>query len=51
MPQEKINKVRRPTKYKSEYVQDVEKLCKLGATDKDLADFFSVNEGTINEWK
>jgi hypothetical protein len=51
MPQEKINKGGRPTKYKPEYVRDVEKLCKLGATDKDLADFFSVDEDTINEWK
>lgn len=28
-----------------------EKLCKLGATDAELADFFEVVESTINLWK
>lgn len=41
----------RPTKYKPEYVKQAKKLCLLGATDKDLAVFFEVNEDTINEWK
>lgn len=41
----------RPTKYKSGYNQQAEKLCKLGATDKELANFFEVNEDTINQWK
>ena len=41
----------RPTKYDSEYNFQVEKLCKLGATDKEIADFFSVDESTINNWK
>jgi hypothetical protein len=41
----------RPTDYKNEYCQQTEKLCKLGATDKDLADFFEVDESTINNWK
>lgn len=41
----------RPTKYKEEYNEQAYKLCLLGATDKDLADFFDVNEDTINEWK
>jgi hypothetical protein len=41
----------RPTKYKDEYVEQAYKLCLLGATDKELADFFEVNEDTINEWK
>lgn len=40
-----------PTKYKSEYVVQVEKLCLLGATDKDIADFFEVSESTLNNWK
>lgn len=31
--------------------EQVEKLCRLGATDKDLADFFDVSEQTINTWK
>lgn len=41
----------RPTEYKDEYCEQVEKLCKLGATDKEIADFFDVDERTINRWK
>ncbi|HDR1925709.1 TPA: helix-turn-helix domain-containing protein [Pasteurella multocida] len=41
----------RPTKYKAEYAIQVEKLCLLGAIDKDIADFFDVDEATINRWK
>jgi len=44
-------KVGRPTKYKSEYNEMVEKLCRLGATDKQIGDFFNVTEQTINNWK
>jgi hypothetical protein len=41
----------RPTLYKSEYNQQAHKLCLLGATDQEIADFFEVNVDTINEWK
>jgi hypothetical protein len=41
----------RPTKYRKEYNEQTYKLCLLGATDKDLADFFHVTESTINKWK
>ncbi len=41
----------RPTKYKTAYNAQAEKLCKLGATDAELADFFEVCEDTIYEWK
>lgn len=41
----------RPTKYKPEYVKQAEKLCKLGATDMEVADFFEVNVATLNRWK
>lgn len=41
----------RPTDYREEYNEQVEKLCRLGATDKELADFFEVTEQTINNWK
>jgi len=41
----------RPTKYQEEYNEQARKLCLLGATDKDLADFFNVNADTIYEWK
>lgn len=43
--------VGRPSKYKDEFSLQVEKLCKLGATDKEIADFFDVEESTINNWK
>lgn len=41
----------RPTRYKKEFAVQAAKLCKLGATDKDLADFFGVVEQTVNNWK
>lgn len=41
----------RPSKFKAEFVQQAEKLCALGATDEDLADFFEVSIRTINNWK
>lgn len=41
----------RPSKYKEEYADQALKLCLLGAIDKDLADFFEVEEKTINNWK
>jgi len=41
----------RPSKYKPEFAVQAEKLCKLGATDADLADFFEVSERTINRWQ
>lgn len=41
----------RPTKYTEEYNEQVVKLCRLGATDAEIADFFEVSESTINLWK
>jgi hypothetical protein len=41
----------RPTKYKAEYDKQAFKMCLLGATDKQLADFFEVEEQTVNNWK
>lgn len=41
----------RPSSYAPEYADDAEKLCLLGATDADMADFFGVAESTINNWK
>lgn len=41
----------RPTAYKPEYAEQAEKLCKLGATDFELAEFFGVVEITIRRWK
>src|SRR5690606_21525869 len=44
-------KVGRPSLYRPEYAEQARKLCLLGATDKQLADFFNVTEQTINGWK
>lgn len=44
-------KTGRPTKYRVEFVAQAAKLCTLGATDEQLADFFGVCEQTINGWK
>jgi hypothetical protein len=41
----------RPTSYKPEYADQASKLCALGATDRELADFFKVAESTLNLWK
>jgi hypothetical protein len=41
----------RPSLYKPEYVVQAKKLCLLGATDRELADFFKVSEQTLNTWK
>lgn len=41
----------RPSKYRVAYARQAKKLCQLGATDRDLAEFFDVNETTINYWK
>lgn len=41
----------RPTKYLPIYNKQAYKLCLLGATDIELADFFEVDEATVNRWK
>lgn len=41
----------RPSKFKDEFIQQAEKLCKLGATDMEVADFFEVEVRTIYRWK
>lgn len=41
----------RPTLYRPEYDAQAAKLCELGATNKDLAEFFDVSERTIEEWQ
>jgi hypothetical protein len=44
-------KLGRPTLYKPEYAEKVRKVCLLGGTDAQIADFFGVDESTINNWK
>ena len=41
----------RPSKYKPEFAKQAEKLCLLGATDQELADFFEVEVRTVYRWK
>ena len=41
----------RKTLYRAEYAKQAEKLCRLGATDADLADFFGVTVRTILNWQ
>lgn len=41
----------RPSKYHEDVPKQAAKLCALGATDADLADFFGVKIDTISEWK
>ncbi|MFT8736579.1 MAG: helix-turn-helix domain-containing protein [Zymomonas mobilis] len=36
--------------FKIEYITQAHSLAKLGATNRDLADFFDVSERTINRW-
>ena len=40
-----------PTKYKPEFDKLAYNYCLLGATDKELANYFEVAESTLNEWK
>lgn len=41
----------RPSKFKPEFVEQARKLAELGATDREVADFFDVDERTLNRWK
>lgn len=41
----------RPTGFKPEFSEQAQKLCKLGATDYELAGFFEVDTRTIYRWK
>lgn len=41
----------RPTAYKKVYDEQARKLCLIGYTDEDLADFFNTTTQTINNWK
>lgn len=40
----------RPTKYLTSFNEQAYKLCLLGFTHDELADFFEVNKDTITEW-
>jgi hypothetical protein len=40
----------RPTKYEDQFAEQAAKLCRLGATNDDLASFFNVAPSTIDNW-
>lgn len=46
-----MSKGGRPSSYKPEYVEQAKKLCELGATDVEMADFFEVAVSTFYKWK
>lgn len=41
----------RPSLYLPEYAEQARKLCLLGATDQEIADFFEVDVRTVYRWK
>lgn len=41
----------RPSKFKEEFILQAKKLCKLGATDIEVADFFGIDVRTLYRWK
>ena len=51
MSENQANPVGRPTSYLPTYNDQAYKLALLGATDKEIADFFDVCEATVNNWK
>lgn len=50
-PAESKGRTGRPSKYEPTFSKQAEKLCALGATDEDLAEFFDVSIRTIANWK
>ena len=41
----------RPSVYKDDFARQAQKLCEIGATDQEIADFFGVDVRTIYRWK
>ena len=41
----------RPTAYRPEFAKQAQKLCEIGATDMEIAQFFGVHVSTIYRWK
>ena len=41
----------RPSLYREEYAEQARKLCLLGATDQELAQFFEIDVRTVYDWK
>lgn len=41
----------RPSLFRPEFIGQAAKLCRLGATDIEIADFFDVSVATLHRWK
>jgi hypothetical protein len=41
----------RPSLYREEFAEQARKLCLLGATDQELAEFFEIDVRTVYDWK
>ena len=41
----------RPSLYRREFAEQAYKLCLLGATDEEIADFFGVVKQTVYDWR
>jgi hypothetical protein len=50
-PQSGAGRPGRPTKYRPEHCRQATLLCKLGATDEELARAFAINTATIYRWQ
>lgn len=50
VPDEPETEMGRPPKYKPSFADQAAKLCLLGATNADLADFFEVSIRTVERW-
>lgn len=51
MPKKPADKGGRPSSYKPEFAGQARKLCELGATDIEIADFFEVSDRTVYRWQ
>lgn len=50
-PRKRKNVGGRPSDYRAAFARYAEKLTVIGATEKEMADFFEVSESTIDKWK
>lgn len=41
----------RPSSFKEEFIKQAAKLCEIGATDQEIAEFFEVDVRTLYRWK
>lgn len=51
MSEKEKRPVGRPSKFKPEFTAQAAKLADLGHTDREIAEFFEIDERTLNRWK